>query len=197
MLVDIEFPRVTAVRHVRDYVLWLHFSDGVEGEVDLANELHGPGLAPLRDVDAFRRVRLARPLTIEWPNGADFAHETLYDLLQPTGRVAKRSYRELFDAAEKALVAHSRAVPEISRFFGIVISMMWNEHEAPHFHARYGEYAASIDIRTGHASTYGFPPAAMRRILTWHGLHKAELLANWERMRRQQKPLPIEPLRRS
>jgi phosphomannomutase len=37
-------------------------------------------------------------------------------------------------------------MPEISRFFGIVIAVFYNEHNPPHFHARYGEYKAAIDI---------------------------------------------------
>jgi hypothetical protein len=72
---------VVAVRHVRDYVLWLRFSDGTEGEVDLGPELDGPVFEPLRDTERFRRVRVNPELrTITWPNGADFAPEFLHDL---------------------------------------------------------------------------------------------------------------------
>jgi hypothetical protein len=70
---------VTAVRHLRDHVLWLRFSDGREGEVDLHDELDGPVFEPLRDVAFFGQVSVHPELrTIVWPNGADFAPEFLY-----------------------------------------------------------------------------------------------------------------------
>ena len=74
---------VTAVRHVRDHVLRLQFSDGAEGEVDLASELAGEVFAPLRDATYFAQVRLDPEIrTIAWPNGADFAPEFLRELLR-------------------------------------------------------------------------------------------------------------------
>ncbi len=70
-------------------------------------------------------------------------------------------------------------MPEISRFLGIVIGMFYREHGVPHFHAVYGE---------------SFPPRALRHVLEWAAMHKAELLANWE-LAREGKPLNrIEPL---
>ena len=71
---------VTEVRHLRDYVVWLKFQDGTQGEVDLENSLRGPVFEPLKDVEYFKRVRVDPELgTIVWPNGADIAPETLYD----------------------------------------------------------------------------------------------------------------------
>ena len=40
-------------------------------------------------------------------------------------------------------------MPEISRFFGIVIAIYFNDHPPPHFHARYGEHKAKFDVATG------------------------------------------------
>ena len=37
-------------------------------------------------------------------------------------------------------------MPEISRFLGIVISMLFSDHSPPHFHAAYGSYKISVDI---------------------------------------------------
>jgi Protein of unknown function (DUF2442) len=72
--------RLVDARHVRDYVIWLRFSDGVAGEVDLSGELDGPVFEPLRDLATFRSVRLHPELhTVVWPNGADFAPEFLHD----------------------------------------------------------------------------------------------------------------------
>lgn len=76
-----ELIAVTEVRHVRDHVLWLRFSDGNAGEVDLAGRLHGRVFEPLADVHYFAQVRVDPELqTIAWPNGADLAPEFLYEL---------------------------------------------------------------------------------------------------------------------
>ena len=73
---------ITAVRHVGAYVLWLRFSDGAEGEVDLGPELAGEVFEPLRDPALFTQVRVDPEVrTIAWPNGADLAPEFLKDLL--------------------------------------------------------------------------------------------------------------------
>lgn len=72
--------RILDARYVRDYVVWLRFSDGLAGEIDLSSELDGPVFEPLRDLATFRCVRLHPELhTIVWPNGADFAPEFLHE----------------------------------------------------------------------------------------------------------------------
>ena len=84
-------------------------------------------------------------------------------------------------------------MPEISRFFGIVVSIEYRDHEPPHFHAFHGEYQASVDIVSGvvHGS---LPPKALRRVLKWRSLHIEALMENW-RLARQHRPLnPIPPL---
>ncbi len=84
-------------------------------------------------------------------------------------------------------------MPEISRFLGIVIGMFYREHGVPHFHAVYGEHEISVEVESG-AVHGSFPPRALRHVLEWAALHKAELLANWEQAR-EGKPLnPIAPL---
>ena len=70
---------VVDARHVRDFVVWLKFADGSEGEVDLSQELWGPVFEPLKDPDAFRQFEVAEYGTIAWPNGADLAPEFLYE----------------------------------------------------------------------------------------------------------------------
>ena len=78
-------PRITKVRYLADFRIWLQFSDGVQGEVDLRSELNGPIFEPLRDVAVFRQVRLHPELhTLVWPNGADFAPEFLRSHLRLT-----------------------------------------------------------------------------------------------------------------
>jgi len=64
------------------YRLWLRFSDGAEGEIDLGQQLTGPIFRPLRDPSTFATVRVDPEIrTIAWPNGADFAPEFLRSLL--------------------------------------------------------------------------------------------------------------------
>lgn len=75
--------KVDDAKYVRDYIVWLKFSDGTEGEVDLKAELFGEVFEPLRDKDFFKRFVLhSEWLTIAWPNGADFAPEFLYAAVQ-------------------------------------------------------------------------------------------------------------------
>ncbi len=75
--------RLVEARYVRDYVIWLRFSDDLAGEVDLRDELDGPVFEPLRQMETFRRVRLHPELhTVVWPNGADFAPEFLHDRMR-------------------------------------------------------------------------------------------------------------------
>jgi len=74
---------VREARHVRDYVLWLRFNDGAEGEIDLESELEGEVFAPLKDPSQFRRFRVDPELqTVVWENGADLAPEFLYDQMR-------------------------------------------------------------------------------------------------------------------
>jgi hypothetical protein len=84
-------------------------------------------------------------------------------------------------------------MPEISRFLGIVIGMFYGEHGVPHFHAVYGEREVSVEIGSGVARGE-FPPRALRLVLEWAELHKAELLENWELARQGQPLKRIAPL---
>jgi hypothetical protein len=72
--------RVTEAKYLRDYLIWLRFNDGAEGEIDLEAELEGEMFAPLRDQTLFQRFRVDPGLqTIVWENGADLAPEFLYE----------------------------------------------------------------------------------------------------------------------
>ena len=76
-------PRVVDAKHIKDYTLYLRFSDGSDGEVDLKFELDGEIFQPLKDISFFKDFSLNQELhTVVWPNGADFAPEFLYEKLQ-------------------------------------------------------------------------------------------------------------------
>ena len=85
-------------------------------------------------------------------------------------------------------------MPEISRFFGIVIRMFYAEHGVPHFHARYGRDLVSVRIDGLTILSGSLPPRALGMVLEWAALHRGELLENWERLRRAERPRPIAPL---
>jgi hypothetical protein len=84
-------------------------------------------------------------------------------------------------------------VPEICRFLGIVIYMLYDDHRPPHFHAEYGQYKITMEINTG-VLQGRFPRRALKALLEWYELHRDGLLENWE-LAEQHAPLNrIPPL---
>ena len=74
---------IIEARYVNAYTVWLRFSDGASGEVDLSQELYGPVFEPLKNVDMFRQFVVHPELrTLVWPNGADLAPEFLRSSLR-------------------------------------------------------------------------------------------------------------------
>lgn len=74
---------VTKAEYLHDYVIWVSFNDGIEGEVDLQDELEGELFEPLKDKNKFRSFKVDPVLgTIVWENGADLAPEFLHDNLK-------------------------------------------------------------------------------------------------------------------
>ena len=74
------FLHVKEAKYIRDYVIWLRFNDGAEGEINLESELEGEVFGPLHDKTKFRRFHVDPEIeTIVWENGADLAPEFLYE----------------------------------------------------------------------------------------------------------------------
>jgi len=167
-----DLPRVTAVRHLHDHVLWVAFDDGISGTIDLSDRLLGPALEPLRDPALFAGVRLG-PETIEWPNGVDWSPESLHAQL----RTAKSSADVENDDARFDAAAHHANVPELSRFYGIVITMFYGDHARPHFHARLGGDSIAVEI-DGDGIRGSFPPSRLPLVFEWRDLHRDELRDN-------------------
>jgi hypothetical protein len=86
-------------------------------------------------------------------------------------------------------------MPELSRFFGIVIAMYYDDHPPPHFHAIYGSEKAEFRIDPLGLLKGRLPPRALALVMEWAMLHQAELLDAWERRAAGQPPPRIEPLR--
>lgn len=85
-------------------------------------------------------------------------------------------------------------MPEVSRFYGIVIRMFFREHGPPHFHADYSGQQAVVGIEDLAVLRGRLPPRALGIVREWASLHQAELQAAWERARRLEAPGKIEPL---
>ena len=85
-------------------------------------------------------------------------------------------------------------MPEISRFLGIIIRMFYNEHNPPHFHAYYNEYHAEISIATLEILAGSLPKRVQNLVVEWAIEHRQELIVDWELMRKDIMPNPIDPL---
>ena len=84
-------------------------------------------------------------------------------------------------------------MPEISRFYGIIIKMYFNEHNPPHFHVEYQDYEAIVNIETGEL-TGKISRRALVLVSEWLDQNKEALLENWKRIE-ERKPLnKIKPL---
>ena len=85
-------------------------------------------------------------------------------------------------------------MPELSRFFGIVIAMHYNDHVPPHFHARYGSDRAAISVGDMTILEGQLPPRVLGLVVEWGIRHRDELPADWARSARQLPLVPIAPL---
>jgi hypothetical protein len=85
-------------------------------------------------------------------------------------------------------------VPRISEFFGIVIAMYYADHSPPHFHARYGEHEALIQLHPLRVLRGSLPPRALALVVEWASLHRLELEVDWIRAARGLPLAPVPPL---
>ena len=85
-------------------------------------------------------------------------------------------------------------MPEISRFFGMIVTMYYNDHAPPHFHVRYSQQKAIITIETLTLLEGELKPRALGLAIEWAALHQSELLENWKLARQNAQLNKIEPL---
>jgi hypothetical protein len=84
-------------------------------------------------------------------------------------------------------------MPVLSGFYGIIIFMNYQDHDPPHFHARYENQEVIIEIESGIVNGY-MTKRALRLIFEWSEIHYEELLDNWH-LARERRPLrSISPL---
>ncbi|MBM3650790.1 MAG: DUF4160 domain-containing protein [Alphaproteobacteria bacterium] len=85
-------------------------------------------------------------------------------------------------------------MPEICRFFGIIIAVFYEDHPPPHFHVRYGSQQAIVSIETLQVLEGRVSPRVAGLVIEWANLHRVELARAWEQARRREPIDPIAPL---
>ncbi len=85
-------------------------------------------------------------------------------------------------------------MPELCRFYGIVIQMYFGDHPPPHFHAIYGGEKAVIDIESLAFIGGKLPPRARGLVIEWATLHQDELRAAFHKAQALEAPEKIAPL---
>lgn len=88
-------------------------------------------------------------------------------------------------------------MPIISMFYGIIIRMYLldnRHHNLAHFHAKYGEFEASISIEDGEVIAGALPRKQLRLVQAWLELHRDELETDWELAISGENPYKIPPL---
>ena len=89
-------------------------------------------------------------------------------------------------------------MPELSRFFGIIIRMfaeVGSPHHVAHFHAYYQDEVGIFGIDPVEMLAGALPARQRRLVEAWAELHQAELRADWQRLQEGHKPVTIEPLK--
>ena len=85
-------------------------------------------------------------------------------------------------------------MPTISAFYGVLIRMFFNDHPPPHFHARYGEFEATLAIETLEVLEGELPNRALSLVREWAMIDREELRDDWDLCRTNAVPVKIEPL---
>ncbi len=85
-------------------------------------------------------------------------------------------------------------MPEISRFYGIVVRMFFEDHNPPHFHIEYQEYEASVNIEDGMVKGE-ISRRALKLVYEWLDIHREELFENWKNIQKTGEFIKIEPLK--
>ena len=85
-------------------------------------------------------------------------------------------------------------MPTISMFYGIIISMFYNEHNPPHLHAEYQGYKAVFDFE-GNLMKGTFPTKQTKLVVAWIEIHQDAIAANWELAQKKELLYKIDPLK--
>ncbi len=103
-----------------------------------------------------------------------------------------------WQSRDHPIQAWDQIVPEISRFFGIIVRMYvgaGGPHYRPHFHAYYQDAVGGYAIDNVRLLAGSLPGRQERLVLAWAELHREELGRNWDRLQAGRRPFKVEPLR--
>jgi hypothetical protein len=98
------------------------------------------------------------------------------------------------DIFEVNLIFKTNDMPEISRFYGLIILMNFKDHSPPHFHVWYGDYKAMVTIQDGIVKGE-MPQRALTMIFEWLGIHRQDLMTDWNLAQKGDSLNKIEPLK--
>ena len=84
-------------------------------------------------------------------------------------------------------------MPEISRFYGINITMFGDDHNPPHLHIRYGDYQALVTLEE-HIIKGEMPKHVLKKVFKWMEIHQSEIVKNWKRLQAGTEAQKIAPL---
>jgi hypothetical protein len=85
-------------------------------------------------------------------------------------------------------------MPELARFYGIVIQMYFGDHPPPHFHAIYGDNKAVVDIESLALIEGSLPPRARGLVIEWATIHQEDLREAFQKAASLEAPGKIAPL---
>lgn len=189
-------PTIVQALAIAPYRAAVRFTDGRERIVDLDAVLHGP-LEPVRDPERFLMLRCAYG-TITWPGGYDVSPYTIEAQSIPGSEAeANVILSSVAKTSDRPPAPTDIDVPIVAFFHGLIITMYWfddRQHHRPHFHVRYAEYTAVVDIGSGDLLAGDLPRAQQRLVAAWVELHRLELMANWDLVRAGLPPERIAPL---
>ena len=85
-------------------------------------------------------------------------------------------------------------MPIISVFFGMIIRIFHSDHNPPHIHVQYGEFEATVDIKTGDILHGKIPPRLYKILREWLRLRRSDVLSAWQEARQHKMPRRIKPM---
>ena len=85
-------------------------------------------------------------------------------------------------------------MPEVSRFYGIVVQIFYSDHAPPHFHAKYAGREILVSIQDMTVLEGRLPPRALGMVMEWAAIHQTELLDAWNRAQQHESPGKVAPL---
>ncbi|HLP27460.1 MAG TPA: DUF4160 domain-containing protein [Candidatus Didemnitutus sp.] len=184
---------IESARAAGGFTVAIRDEAGVYALADLSAYMNGR-LAPCADPAVFSTLRAALG-TIVWNGGFDIDPDNVFAAIIPN---TEEQARVTFDLIEDTMMLHpsEHHMPIVSVFFGLIISMFYDErqHNTPHIHVRYAEHNATVNIHTGDVMAGSLPRPKLRLVEAWIELHRDELLANWELMKAGLAPERVKPL---